>query len=128
MGGSVFSCFFQAEDGIRDLTVTGVQTCALPIFRSGIAWILPINLATKPIGETEKCNGYEHPHHPQDDFLLAAIEATLDSQHGVNERLLAPFGSDDGRQQALRLHHDHILRMNRGTELVSHYTYSCLVS
>src|SRR2546430_12886760 len=26
--------FFQAEDGIRDLTVTGVQTCALPI------WIL----------------------------------------------------------------------------------------
>src|SRR2546430_5610820 len=28
--GSFF--FFQAEDGIRDLTVTGVQTCALPIW------------------------------------------------------------------------------------------------
>src|SRR3989475_9578210 len=28
--GHVFF-FFQAEDGIRDLTVTGVQTCALPI-------------------------------------------------------------------------------------------------
>src|SRR6266567_4806293 len=28
---SVFFFFFQAEDGIRDLTVTGVQTCALPI-------------------------------------------------------------------------------------------------
>src|SRR5207248_8921671 len=27
-----FSFFFQAEDGIRDRTVTGVQTCALPIF------------------------------------------------------------------------------------------------
>src|SRR2546430_10763090 len=27
----VFCFFFQAEDGIRDLTVTGVQTCALPI-------------------------------------------------------------------------------------------------
>src|SRR5204863_5086350 len=26
--------FFQAEDGIRDLYVTGVQTCALPISRS----------------------------------------------------------------------------------------------
>src|SRR2546430_13382885 len=26
-----FIAFFQAEDGIRDLTVTGVQTCALPI-------------------------------------------------------------------------------------------------
>src|SRR2546430_2835173 len=32
--GRVVICFFffQAEDGIRDLTVTGVQTCALPIF------------------------------------------------------------------------------------------------
>src|SRR2546428_8382441 len=31
--------FFQAEDGIRDLIVTGVQTCALPIFgeRIGVA-------------------------------------------------------------------------------------------
>jgi len=25
--------FFQAEDGIRDSSVTGVQTCALPIFK-----------------------------------------------------------------------------------------------
>src|SRR5690606_39851057 len=31
----VFFCFFfQAEDGIRDFHVTGVQTCALPIFVS----------------------------------------------------------------------------------------------
>src|SRR5438093_11267939 len=28
---SVFFFFFQAEDGIRDWSVTGVQTCALPI-------------------------------------------------------------------------------------------------
>src|SRR5207248_6097486 len=27
----IFFFFFQAEDGIRDRTVTGVQTCALPI-------------------------------------------------------------------------------------------------
>src|SRR5256885_6593702 len=27
--------FFQAEDGIRDYKVTGVQTCALPISESG---------------------------------------------------------------------------------------------
>src|SRR2546430_9963915 len=32
----VFFFFFQAEDGIRDLTVTGVQTCALPIFDPGL--------------------------------------------------------------------------------------------
>src|SRR5699024_11736682 len=28
----LFFLFFQAEDGIRDRNVTGVQTCALPIF------------------------------------------------------------------------------------------------
>src|SRR5207249_5998791 len=28
-----FFFFFQAEDGIRDRNVTGVQTCALPIFQ-----------------------------------------------------------------------------------------------
>src|SRR5688500_20343763 len=30
--------FFQAEDGIRDYKVTGVQTCALPISRWSRAW------------------------------------------------------------------------------------------
>src|SRR2546422_4319925 len=33
-----FFFFFQAEDGIRDVAVTGVQTCALPIFR------IPLNM------------------------------------------------------------------------------------
>src|SRR5256886_9068101 len=47
----MFSFFFQAEDGIRDLTVTGVQTCALPIFAFvriglsgcdvGVSYLLP---------------------------------------------------------------------------------------
>src|SRR5687767_2861655 len=33
----VASFFFQAEDGIRDKLVTGVQTCALPISDRGVA-------------------------------------------------------------------------------------------
>src|SRR5256886_5214291 len=33
-----FFFFFQAEDGIRDLTVTGVQTCALPILPHAPLW------------------------------------------------------------------------------------------
>src|SRR3989475_217737 len=36
-----FFFFFQAEDGIRDLTVTGVQTCALPIYWAmSSGWVL----------------------------------------------------------------------------------------
>src|SRR5205085_8917883 len=37
VASSVF--FFLAEDGIRDLTVTGVQTCALPIWGSSYMFI-----------------------------------------------------------------------------------------
>src|SRR5205085_4448159 len=43
---------FQAEDGIRDLTVTGVQTCALPIFapqvQSGATQLLRIRTPGTP--------------------------------------------------------------------------------
>src|SRR5262249_56930856 len=35
-GGRVLVFFFQAEDGIRDWSVTGVQTCALPISVVGL--------------------------------------------------------------------------------------------
>src|SRR5690349_22690397 len=43
--------FFQAEDGIRDLYVTGVQTCALPIFaEAGPIDILVANAALPASG------------------------------------------------------------------------------
>ena len=32
--------FFQAEDGIRDYKVTGVQTCALPILYTSLNWTI----------------------------------------------------------------------------------------
>ena len=37
--------FFQAEDGIRDVAVTGVQTCALPIPHTYIYLYIPNNEA-----------------------------------------------------------------------------------
>src|SRR6202162_6544172 len=37
-GSSASHFFFQAEDGIRDIVVTGVQTCALPISRHRADW------------------------------------------------------------------------------------------
>src|SRR5437588_6746547 len=50
-----FFFFFQAEDGIRDHCVTGVQTCALPILEAGVAQITSICqtlLRTMPPGTT----------------------------------------------------------------------------
>src|SRR5207245_5781210 len=40
--GCVVDFFFQAEDGIRDATVTGVQTCALPILGSTKIVAVPV--------------------------------------------------------------------------------------
>src|SRR3712207_8169933 len=52
--------FFQAEDGIRDIGVTGVQTCALPIFvnvatREESKEVLPLNnpLLSKLLAEKQ---------------------------------------------------------------------------
>src|SRR5205823_10170960 len=39
--------FFQAEDGIRDKLVTGVQTCALPIYLADIGRLLRYNQLCK---------------------------------------------------------------------------------
>src|SRR5438094_6670739 len=52
---SLFFFFFQAEDGIRDRTVTGVQTCALPIY------------IEQPVG---LCVAGGHEHEPDLDRLL----------------------------------------------------------
>src|SRR5256885_13198090 len=47
----VFFFFFQAEDGIRDYKVTGVQTCALPILSAviGAMGIVYGDIGTSPL-------------------------------------------------------------------------------
>src|SRR2546430_1609678 len=52
----IFFFFFQAEDGIRDLTVTGVQTCALPIFNGPIRGALDINCGAGVFGPGWRAN------------------------------------------------------------------------
>ena len=42
-GGGGGGFFFQAEDGIRDYDVTGVQTCALPIYANSDEFSLDCN-------------------------------------------------------------------------------------
>src|SRR6266550_8435620 len=45
-----FFFFFQAEDGIRDVAVTGVQTCALPILGASAALVAPFGADAQPEG------------------------------------------------------------------------------
>src|SRR5206468_6640781 len=59
--------FFQAEDGIRDLIVTGVQTCALPIFeRDRQRRLSALEQEPEPlVGLLRRPEPGELPHRPQ---------------------------------------------------------------
>src|SRR5260370_27311144 len=50
-----FAFFFQAEDGIRDSSVTGVQTCALPIWVSPVASSTSLNWLLVPMPHRSGC-------------------------------------------------------------------------
>src|SRR2546426_6372567 len=66
----LFFFFFQAEDGIRDYKVTGVQTCALPICAPGEAARLErlgaaLDEAQRPLGGRANAAAVPlHPPHP----------------------------------------------------------------
>src|SRR5207245_7694085 len=92
---SFYIFFFQAEDGIRDATVTGVQTCALPIsnfvlaecgprarsIRAGLAarGVLVRDFSDRPGLDTAL--RITLPGDPADfERLRAALEGTLDAE------------------------------------------------
>ena len=76
----LFFFFFQAEDGIRDKLVTGVQTCALPILRSGGTILIidigvPKNLLAKIAGT-----------------VFSLVEAVGPNLHGFIPKVLKEVG------------------------------------
>src|SRR5205085_9502734 len=70
--GLVPTSFFQADDGIRVLTVTGVQTCALPILIAKGSFKLQLGTVTE-LGANQALGG-------GDDTVYQAMALTL----GVN--------------------------------------------
>src|SRR2546425_822529 len=84
-----FFFFFQAEDGIRDKLVTGVQTCALPISRSGRVGELRIVFERGDI----RIPGPDVRSvlRPETDRMLssAAFQLTVTSTNGEVTRLVA---------------------------------------
>src|SRR5260221_1132336 len=66
--------FFQAEDGIRDHCVTGVQTCALPIF--GINVPIPVPMAFHSFGGWKRSLfGDHHIHGPEGVRFYTRLKA-----------------------------------------------------
>src|SRR5260370_472850 len=103
------SFFFQAEDGIRDSSVTGVQTCALPIFTpdvytAAVDIVGPSNLITlldsiPPYWESIRKLFYVRmgdPNTPQGKALLME-ESPLNSANKIKTPLLVAQGANDPR-------------------------------
>src|SRR5207248_4374684 len=98
--------FFQAEDGIRDRTVTGVQTCALPIFE---------------LGRGERCGrrkpGEEALEIRDDGVDAGLLEHDLADPHGVGLARAAPgqvAGSARERSEERRVGKEWRARWARG--------------
>src|SRR3712207_8284123 len=76
---SGFFFFFQAEDGIRDIGVTGVQTCALPISARAVIERIPSIFDIAPLGFTQSANdrlgnlGLDSRHFHDDIFGIVAF-------------------------------------------------------
>src|SRR2546422_3684039 len=60
----LFFFFFQAEDGIRDVAVTGVQTCALPICPGGLPRGGNSRVAREPDPEDQRNPAIRSQGHP----------------------------------------------------------------
>src|SRR5205807_4928475 len=75
----VFFFFFQAEDGIRDYKVTGVQTCALPIWRRARS-SEPWTRQARPTFRTS------HPAPPSFGYVAAAARAVCTRRARSEER------------------------------------------
>src|SRR5690606_40401738 len=86
----VFFFFFQAEDGIRDFHVTGVQTCALPISLRGTE-ISPLKkndeiverLAERILGRVSLHNVYD----PETDEVLVNADELINEARSEERRV-----------------------------------------
>src|SRR5204863_3484115 len=120
---SLFFFFFQAEDGIRDLYVTGVQTCALPIFRRARAGLQDPNrplgsflfLGPTGVGKTELARALAEFLFDDEQAMIRIDMSEYQERHTVARLIGAPpgyVGFDEGGQL---------------TEAVRRRPYSCVL-
>src|SRR3989440_3260961 len=102
----MFFFFFQAEDGIRDLIVTGVQTCALPIYskldpRPPVEEPPPAVETVSPEGRGEK-----RPRPDREGIRSEEHTSELQSRSDLVCRLLLEKKNDRARPDPTRWRRD----------------------
>src|SRR2546429_8005696 len=111
---SVF--FFQAEDGIRDVAVTGVQTCALPISRAagvpeGHLWgkLQKGETVGLPDGRTVTADGIVGPKRPGRAIVFTGdtrpCAAVVDAAQGADLLIHEATVGEEGKERAKETGH-----------------------
>src|SRR2546429_5135616 len=72
--------FFQAEDGIRDVAVTGVQTCALPIYTN----VANLKLKWAATTGTTNTNLEDSPVYANGIVYIVTPDGTLNTYNATN--------------------------------------------
>src|SRR2546427_8215703 len=85
-----FFFFFQAEDGIRDLTVTGVQTCALPICCDPLVGTEEVGVRPS-VGEHQVSDDEEAP--TVSEGLQGEVDRAVRSPSGALHLIPPPSGA-----------------------------------
>src|SRR5207302_3660283 len=92
-----FFFFFQAEDGIRDFHVTGVQTCALPISAFVDGWEIHF---TKLLTTIDKIKLYANPDtSPTDQSQVGALVAEVDGPFAIDLHKGGPLAGKGGTNE-----------------------------
>src|SRR2546426_2314581 len=101
----MFFFFFQAEDGIRDYKVTGVQTCALPIFPADSGQAALAFIATPTMDSLTRA------------FALEGVRALQLGGRGATDLLAVSLSTTDYVGHAYgpdsREIHDQVVRLDR---------------
>src|SRR5207244_9741959 len=90
----VYRVFFQAEDGIRDDLVTGVQTCALPIYGDHHPLAQPARELMRKLAEPSAGGGDADLFHQLDRALARRMPARslVAAMHRSEERRVGKDG------------------------------------
>src|ERR1019366_10465160 len=99
--------FFQAEAGIRDWSVTGVQTCALPIYVHGV----PGRMFTAVDAHARRLGSTEHEPEPGQNLVLTIDENIQFMAEPALDHVMERTGAANGTVVVQDVHTGQILAL-----------------
>ena len=120
-GGSVF--FFQAEDGIRDKLVTGVQTCALPISLDKTVADLNIDMIGRTDKKHDELKVQDYVYVIGSDKISIELDSLLKTSNNESEALSLDYlYNDENNPDGFYYRSDHYNFARNGIPVIFFFT------